>query len=148
MCWMVEFRVKSPPDSKSVVRRMKSNQTLSRSPMLSFSIPRTTSFGCANGHSESSSCVSLTMRSWSWSTTRAQWVADEGTELVRMLTSEPATSTPIVPNRSEEHTSELQSHLNLVCRLLLEKKKKKKTRIIKTKKKKKKKKIKKKTKKK
>src|SRR5260370_26637673 len=26
--------------------------------------------------------------------------------------------------RSEEHTSELQSHLNLVCRLLLEKKKK------------------------
>src|SRR5437588_9370504 len=29
--------------------------------------------------------------------------------------------------RSEEHTSELQSHSDLVCRLLLEKKKKKKT---------------------
>src|SRR2546422_3963175 len=29
--------------------------------------------------------------------------------------------------RSEEHTSELQSRLHLVCRLLLEKKKKKKT---------------------
>src|SRR3989475_4344235 len=29
--------------------------------------------------------------------------------------------------RSEEHTSELQSQSNLVCRLLLEKKKKKKT---------------------
>ena len=28
--------------------------------------------------------------------------------------------------RSEEHTSELQSHHDLVCRLLLEKKKKKK----------------------
>src|SRR5207237_6732373 len=28
-----------------------------------------------------------------------------------------------IENRSEEHTSELQSHLNLVCRLLLEKKK-------------------------
>src|SRR5690242_21577593 len=28
--------------------------------------------------------------------------------------------------RSEEHTSELQSHVNLVCRLLLEKKKKNK----------------------
>src|SRR5260370_1270120 len=27
------------------------------------------------------------------------------------------------PWRSEEHTSELQSHLNIVCRLLLEKKK-------------------------
>src|SRR5260370_32520857 len=31
-------------------------------------------------------------------------------------------------SRSEEHTSELQSHLNLVCRLLLEKKKKLKSR--------------------
>src|SRR2546427_7739270 len=31
-------------------------------------------------------------------------------------------------NRSEEHTSELQSQSNLVCRLLLEKKKKKKKR--------------------
>src|SRR5688572_31456909 len=30
------------------------------------------------------------------------------------------------PSRSEEHTSELQSQSNLVCRLLLEKKKKKK----------------------
>ena len=28
------------------------------------------------------------------------------------------------PGRSEEHTSELQSHSDLVCRLLLEKKKK------------------------
>src|SRR2546422_4097310 len=31
--------------------------------------------------------------------------------------------------RSEEHTSELQSRLHLVCRLLLEKKKNKKTKI-------------------
>src|SRR6266571_3861204 len=39
----------------------------------------------------------------------------------------PDTTTPvgIVEGRSEEHTSELQSHVNLVCRLLLEKKKKK-----------------------
>src|SRR6266571_4860113 len=34
---------------------------------------------------------------------------------------------PPDPARSEEHTSELQSHVNLVCRLLLEKKKKQKT---------------------
>src|SRR5260370_32066032 len=37
----------------------------------------------------------------------------------------PQPSLPQVPGpgaRSEEHTSELQSHLNLVCRLLLEKK--------------------------
>src|SRR5260370_15276296 len=33
------------------------------------------------------------------------------------------TSRPRAYGRSEEHTSELQSHLNLVCRLLLEKKK-------------------------
>src|SRR5260370_3140900 len=37
------------------------------------------------------------------------------------LRSRPVSST--IPKRSEEHTSELQSHLNLVCRLLLEKKK-------------------------
>src|SRR2546429_9828859 len=36
---------------------------------------------------------------------------------------EPAGQLP-VPHRSEEHTSELQSRLHLVCRLLLEKKKK------------------------
>src|SRR5690242_20908997 len=43
----------------------------------------------------------------------------------------PAHETPNLPSarqeqggqRSEEHTSELQSHVNLVCRLLLEKKK-------------------------
>src|SRR5260370_20242421 len=34
--------------------------------------------------------------------------------------------------RSEEHTSELQSHLNLVCRLLLEKKKKRLTQSMST----------------
>src|SRR5260370_29902313 len=37
--------------------------------------------------------------------------------------SEPQLVDPLLVNaRSEEHTSELQSHLNLVCRLLLEKK--------------------------
>src|SRR6266571_565095 len=45
---------------------------------------------------------------------------------------------PTRPRRSEEHTSELQSHVNLVCRLLLEKKKKKISRISSLKKKKKK----------
>src|SRR2546427_2714384 len=34
------------------------------------------------------------------------------------------------PERSEEHTSELQSQSNLVCRLLLEKKKKKRECIV------------------
>src|SRR5690242_3098434 len=48
-------------------------------------------------------------------------------------TMSPAVSAAIsddkARNRSEEHTSELQSHVNLVCRLLLEKKKKKKNEI-------------------
>src|SRR2546427_5100934 len=40
-----------------------------------------------------------------------------------------ATAAPRRMGRSEEHTSELQSQSNLVCRLLLEKKKKKKKTI-------------------
>src|SRR5438034_9621557 len=57
---------------------------------------------------------------------------------VRMYSTLPGLMNPRVPSlslansrpmaeRSEEHTSELQSHSDLVCRLLLEKKKKKKT---------------------
>src|SRR5260370_32493414 len=47
-------------------------------------------------------------------------VADRvGLELVLQLAVGGARRT----SRSEEHTSELQSHLNIVCRLLLEKKK-------------------------
>src|SRR5215204_6738717 len=48
----------------------------------------------------------------------------------------PATAPP-PRGRSEEHTSELQSHSDLVCRLLLEKKKKQKLRLLFSKKKKK-----------
>src|SRR6266478_9082789 len=42
------------------------------------------------------------------------------------LASSSSRGSPAATNRSEEHTSELQSQSNLVCRLLLEKKKKKK----------------------
>src|SRR5260370_14198915 len=53
------------------------------------------------------------------STVIAQWNAD----LEALM---PLENTQVIDwDRSEEHTSELQSHLNLVCRLLLEKKKKK-----------------------
>src|SRR5260370_23460619 len=40
-----------------------------------------------------------------------------------VMTPGDAVDVLVAMNRSEEHTSELQSHLNLVCRLLLEKKK-------------------------
>src|SRR2546429_6314034 len=43
---------------------------------------------------------------------------------VRSLRSQPGCYPHADSNRSEEHTSELQSRLHLVCRLLLEKKKK------------------------
>src|SRR2546427_9638537 len=46
----------------------------------------------------------------------SEWISESGTNSVK----------PPVSFRSEEHTSELQSQSNLVCRLLLEKKKKKK----------------------
>src|SRR5260370_9508199 len=47
---------------------------------------------------------------------RGKWKESETRMEVRQ-------SFAMVDSRSEEHTSELQSHLNLVCRLLLEKKK-------------------------
>src|SRR5690242_21917581 len=57
-------------------------------------------------------------RSASWASTTSRWSARRDP---RACSSWRRTW-----RRSEEHTSELQSHVNLVCRLLLEKKKKKK----------------------
>src|SRR2546422_6251220 len=54
-------------------------------------------------------------------------VAADGREVERRDRVDEALERPVVhvvPDRSEEHTSELQSRLHLVCRLLLEKKKK------------------------
>src|SRR5690242_21066933 len=50
----------------------------------------------------------------------------DGYEAIRQLRNDTRTAhlpMLILTARSEEHTSELQSHVNLVCRLLLEKKK-------------------------
>src|SRR5690242_21630970 len=62
------------------------------------------------------------------------WRRDPGPVVVvdAVFGQRPRIGVEIVPGgdlpqpavRSEEHTSELQSHVNLVCRLLLEKKKK------------------------
>src|SRR5438093_6050612 len=46
-------------------------------------------------------------------------------EEMMMMRTHVTRSAQLVATRSEEHTSELQSLTNLVCRLLLEKKKKK-----------------------
>src|SRR5438034_5606217 len=50
-----------------------------------------------------------------------------------LATDEDFVTELLETERSEEHTSELQSHSDLVCRLLLEKKKKKKKRNTKKK---------------
>src|SRR5690349_2766021 len=51
---------------------------------------------------------------------------DEAREVPRVLVDGAGEDHDLVVARSEEHTSELQSRRDLVCRLLLEKKKKKK----------------------
>src|SRR5260370_2782793 len=56
---------------------------------------------------------------------REEWQKHGFGGLVNSVDAANDTITVSLP-RSEEHTSELQSHLNLVCRLLLEKKKKSK----------------------
>src|SRR2546429_3315772 len=47
-----------------------------------------------------------------------------GCDLVYVLVPKSGSFAELAEQRSEEHTSELQSRLHLVCRLLLEKKKK------------------------
>src|SRR2546426_2235719 len=76
-------------------------------------------------------------RSYCWNrspTTQTNPARSSKNSTARLLASSPH-SGPGPPERlrasavrSEEHTSELQSPCNLVCRLLLEKKKKKNTR--------------------
>src|SRR5437016_10046987 len=50
--------------------------------------------------------------------------------MAECLKGKTPAATPAQEKRSEEHTSELQSLTNLVCRLLLEKKKKKNIQIL------------------
>src|SRR5256885_13406040 len=59
-------------------------------------------------------------------TTRAnaEVAAQQGHDLFQFLSPPGAFEPQVLDMRSEEHTSELQSPCNLVCRLLLEKKKK------------------------
>src|SRR5699024_12006014 len=57
---------------------------------------------------------------WEQSESDSDSATEDG---IVMVTYEEATyGTMTIPSRSEEHTSELQSRFDLVCRLLLEKK--------------------------
>src|SRR2546427_7664109 len=87
-----------------------------RLPIAMDSTDRTTSMSCHPlgncGVSPESGCRAFTSNRMAIAN-----AASLGPVLMKSVTAEGA--------RSEEHTSELQSQSNLVCRLLLEKKKKK-----------------------
>src|SRR5690606_17243294 len=86
----------------------------------------------AHARSHSPSLLTLATRrlpwSGSWATTRTVSGRRSGTAPQRphVFMPTPTSTVQVVQHtaRSEEHTSELQSRENLVCRLLLEKKKK------------------------
>src|SRR3989454_5267234 len=59
-----------------------------------------------------------------------QFAASGGEPLGFLCMVDRVRDRPELVTRSEEHTSELQSPCNLVCRLLLEKKKKKDTQLL------------------
>src|SRR5260370_31622323 len=94
-----------------------------RRPPRSTLFPYTTLFRSLRSHSPAGAGVSLSEKT-------------AGREVEAFSTAAGAVSARITrrlataaraASRSEEHTSELQSHLNIVCRLLLEKKKKDET---------------------
>src|SRR5438034_6984262 len=60
---------------------------------------------------------------------RSMFFGDQHVERWNDKESEDGSDRHSLYRRSEEHTSELQSHSDLVCRLLLEKKKKKKKKL-------------------
>src|SRR2546422_5594338 len=63
-------------------------------------------------------CCANRVETWAWHCSSGSWAACSRYS----ARSRSASSAPCYLTRSEEHTSELQSRLHLVCRLLLEKK--------------------------
>src|SRR5260221_8401872 len=89
-----------------------------RSTRLAISSTFCTPFCKSSGKRNTPQCACMVRRrSFSTSTTRSPEVAPSR-RARRARVASPASM-----QRSEEHTSELQSHSDLVCRLLLEKKK-------------------------
>src|SRR5260370_8856771 len=70
-----------------------------------------------------SSGTKIIARTWTATDACGNFASCVQTITVRDITPPSLVIPANVVLRSEEHTSELQSHLNLVCRLLLEKKK-------------------------
>src|SRR5258708_25122467 len=90
--------------------------------------PRSTLFPYTTLFRSSSKCISpwkITYAIWLTCSVTVELTSVQVVKVVGVLVSER--SVVVILDRSEEHTSELQSPDHLVCRLLLEKKKKKQT---------------------
>src|SRR2546422_3428018 len=85
-----------------------------RRPPRSTLFPYTTLFRSFDDHAPSELQVALLLRGK---------IDDRETEAIGCLLRRLSAALAAACDRSEEHTSELQSRLHLVCRLLLEKKK-------------------------
>src|SRR5262249_61168181 len=88
-----------------------------RPPPRSTLFPYTTLFRSPSGHINKQFARWEARERGGW-----QYLAGDHREFITLLAG--AVSVFLCVSRSEEHTSELQSLTNLVCRLLLEKKKK------------------------
>src|SRR2546429_409834 len=95
-----------------------------RRPPRSTLFPYTTLFRSLQRFCPFEGVVALWQVHRSWN--RPRDLIFDHSRIIRMRLSSPGSSEP-KSLRSEEHTSELQSRLHLVCRLLLEKKKNRRT---------------------
>src|SRR5260370_13211239 len=91
-----------------------------RRPPRSTLFPYTTLF---RSISDAWQCEDVFLTGWKFSLMLRDDLPCGFLQIAKMSSSAGARAVSTPALRSEEHTSELQSHLNLVCRLLLEKKK-------------------------
>src|SRR2546427_7812099 len=90
-------------------------------PATKRTIPRQFSFEWGKGQVIEEASIKVQMNQHSWEPAVQLLRFDDGSETLRFC---------VFHGRSEEHTSELQSQSNLVCRLLLEKKKLKNVNLL------------------
>src|SRR5690349_24037837 len=88
------------------------------SPLFPYTTLFRSPFGCLNSARYGIAWGALGAAEFCWQAAR-QYTID------RKQFGRPLASNQLIQKRSEEHTSELQSRRDLVCRLLLEKKKRK-----------------------
>src|SRR5712675_37557 len=111
ICMKREERYEQEPQPTLSIRGYQSGKRTCTFPSFFFNDPATTEIYTLSLHDALPICVAL-----------AAPRRSDGSRRGAAARRRPA-SPPAREHRSEEHTSELQSRLHLVCRLLLEKKK-------------------------